>query len=62
MARSWMGVKVMNWAAASLCCKGADKGSSENVVMLKGFFLEGPVDIHVHLLETRKASMPLTLF
>ena len=47
MARSWMGVKVMNWAAASFCCKAEDKGSSVNVVILDWFFLEGPVDIHV---------------
>jgi len=53
---------VMNCAAASFCCKAADKGSSVNVVILSCFFLEGPVEIHVYRLETREASMPLTLF
>jgi hypothetical protein len=66
MARSWIGVKVMNCAAASFCCKAADKGSSVNVVILGCFFLEGPVDIHVYHYvntpDTREAFMPLALF
>src|SRR5580658_8222557 len=62
IARSWIGVKVMNSAAASFCCRAADKGSSVNVVMLDCFFLEGPVGIHVDTLRVKLSRSSHSVF
>src|SRR5208282_5484590 len=45
MARAWMGVGVMNLAAASFCCNAADRGSSVNVVIRWFSFWRGLMSI-----------------
>src|SRR5208337_4975718 len=58
MARAWMGVRVMNCAAASFCCKAADKGSSVNVVIRLFSFWRGLLSISRTQVRVR---MPLYL-
>src|ERR1700676_4992275 len=53
MARSWMGVRVMNGAPAIFCGKAADGGSSVIVVIRLFFFGRGLVDSKTHLSRVR---------
>ncbi len=40
MANAWIGVGVVNWAAANFCCNAEEIGSSVNDVIKICYFLE----------------------
>jgi hypothetical protein len=54
MACAWIGVKVLNWDAASFCCNAAESGSSVKLVIRFLSFLRG-------LLSRTHAGVPLPL-